>query len=190
MTYTTSQELTDTAAKPMPTTVEKLKTLQKESAQRYQRVSKILKSAFTETVSEIKAGKSVISPLAKEVTAETVASVKAKGQQAQTTVNKAWNQNAETEDVTERIVRFARTLSLTTATAAKENLLPQLKLQTTRLDSLLANRYGTQYQDLKDRFNVARLWRTASTPDTSTQRGAKTAENGSIVVEVDSETID
>lgn len=179
MTYTTQSNFAEaTTEQPSPSTVEKLKTLQKESTTRYQRVSKILKAAFSETAAEFKAGKAVISPLAKEVTAETVATVKDKSQQAKKTVNQAWRSESETEDRTEKLIRLARVL----AKSAQENLLPQLKTQVIKLDGLLNERYGDRYSTFKERFNVGR----AATPaQTTTEK----ATDQPVVIEVDSEVI-
>ena len=184
MTYTTqpdfSQASSQKSAEQAPSTVEKLKTLQQESATRYQRVSKILRTAFTETAAEFRAGRAVISPLAKEVTAETVATVKDKSQQAKETVNQAWQQESDTEDRTERLIRLARVL----AKSAKENLLPQIKTQAIKLDGLLSERYGDRYNSIKDRFDSVRT--RYATP---AQTAPETATDKPVVIEVDSKVI-
>ena len=181
MTYTTQPDYSETPNQQAPSTVEKLKTLQQESATRYQRVSKILRAAFTETAAEFKAGRAVISPLAKEVTAETVATVKDKSQQAKKTVNQAWQQESETEDRTERLIRLARVL----AKSAKENVLPQLKTQAIKLDGLLSERYGDRYSNIKNRFDFVRT-RYATPAQTTPET---TATDKPVVIEVDNEII-
>ncbi len=183
MTYTTPQDFSDTTVEPMPSTFQKLKTLRAESTQRYQRVASILKSAFAETMVELKEGKSVISPLAKEVTAETVATVKEKGQQAKDTVNTAWKQEATAEDPTDRLIRVMRLM----AKATQEKLFPQLKTQAVKLDGFLGNRYGSQYDSFKGRFDFLRDRYAASTQ--SKTEAAPTAD-APVVIEVDSEVID
>lgn len=177
MTYTTQTNPAEIPAGATPSTVEKLKTLQQESTQRSKRVFNILRTAFTETVAEVKDGRTVISPLAKEVTAETVATVKQKSQQAADTVNQTWNQEADSKDLTERLIRLARVVAI----AAKQNLFPQMKKLAIRLDGLLRSRYGARYTDLKDQVTG----RTQSAaPETTTNTASQP-----VVIEVESEAI-
>ena len=180
MTYPNQPDLSDTSSDQAPSTVEKLKTLGRESTQRSQRLMKILRTAFAETATEFKAGREVISPLAKEVTAETVATVKEKSQQAKKTINQAWQQEAETEDRTERLIRLVRVLAKNT----QEKLFPQIKTQAGKLDGLLVGRYGDRYENIKNRFNVVRKW--AATPEQTTP---EPAANSSTAIEVESQVI-
>ncbi|MEM6450499.1 MAG: hypothetical protein AAF703_09315 [Cyanobacteria bacterium P01_D01_bin.105] len=155
MTYTDHINLSNEGAEPpsdtQMTTLQKLKVLQQETTQRSKRVAKILQAAFSETAEEFKAGRSVVSPLAKEVTAETVTVVKANGQKVSDTVNQMW-QDAEEDDLTERIIGFVRMLGA----AAKEKLFPQLKRQANKFDSSLSERYGDRYANLKAQLNEFR----------------------------------
>ena len=156
MTDTPDADFSITTAESMasqePSTVEKLKTLQQESTQRSKRVFTILRTALTQTVSELKEGRAVISPLAQEITAETVATVKEKGQQAADTVNQTWQQEADKKDLTERIIGFMRSLAKTTTIT----LLPQVKTQALKLDGFLNERYGDRYANIKSRFEAFR----------------------------------
>ncbi len=179
MTYTVQSEISDTTV-AAPSTVEKLKTLQKESTERSQRIVKILRNAFSETAAEFKEGRAVISPLAKEVTTETVATVKEKGQQASQTVNQVWQQEAEAEDLTERLIRFVRVL----AQATKEKLFPQIKTQASKLDSVLSDRYGQRYNNIKEQFDFAHAWYAA--PEVT---APEPASSDAVVIEVESEVI-
>ena len=174
MTYTVQSEISEATA-ATPSTVEKLKTLQKESAERSQRIIKILRSAFSETAAEFKAGRAVITPLAKEVTTETVATVKEKGQQASQTVNQVWQQEAEAEDLSERLIRFVRVF----AQATKEKLFPQLKTQAIKLDSVLSDRYGQRYSNIKEQFDFAQTW-----PATPKAASPEPENSDAIVIEV------
>lgn len=176
MTYTTQTNPAEIPAGATPSTVEKLKTLQQESTQRSKRVFNILRTAFAETVAEMKDGRTVISPLAKEVTAETVATVKQKSQQAADTVNQTWNQEADSKDLSERLIRLARVIAI----AAKQNLFPQMKKLAIRLDGLLSDRYGARYTDLKDQFTG----RTQATATETTTDASKP-----VVIEVESEAL-
>ncbi|PZO56103.1 MAG: hypothetical protein DCF15_09475 [Phormidesmis priestleyi] len=155
MTYTnqTNVETTnqaDFATTDSATTAEQLKELRKEGSVRSQRIFKILRAAFTKTAAEvaaeIKDGRTVISPLAKEVSAKTVATVKEKGQQAADTVNQTWQQEAQTEDRTERFVKVVRSL----ANTLKQTFFPQAKQQAKKqadhLVELLRNRYAASSQ--------------------------------------------
>jgi hypothetical protein len=185
MTYTnpsdfSSADFSDTAREQTPSTIDKLKTLKQESTQRSQRLMKILRTAFTETVTEFKAGKAVISPLAKEVTAETVATVKEKSQQAKETINQAWQQDATTEDRTERLIHLVRVLAKTTY----QKLFPQIKTQASKLDDVLTNRYGDSYESLKERFES--LLSRYAKPEQTT---ADPTANSSTAIEVESEVI-
>ncbi len=180
MTYTSQPELSDASADQTPSTVEKLKTLQREGTQRSKRLLKILRTAYSETATEFKAGREVISPLAKEVTAETVANVKEKSQQAKQTINQAWHQESPTEDRTERLIRLVRELAKTT----QEKLFPQIKTQASKLDDVLVDRYGDRYANIKDRFNSVRKW--AAAPEQTTP---ESTANPSVAIEVDSEVI-
>lgn len=180
MTYTVQSEISDATVNPAPSTVEKLKTLQKESTERSGRIAKILRSAFSETAAEFKAGRAVISPLAKEVTTETVATVKEKGQQASKTVNQVWQQEAEAEDLTDRLIRLVRVLAQET----KEKLFPQIKTQAGRLDGVLSDRYGQRYNSIKEKFDIVRTWYVVpekATPDMN--------NSDAVVIEVDSEVV-
>lgn len=180
MTYTTPSDFSNTPSEKAPSTVEKVKTLQKESTQRSKRIAKILRTAFTETAAEFKAGRTVISPLAKEVTAETVATVKEKSQQASKTVNQAWQQEADSQDLTDRLISFVRVM----AVATKEKLFPQLKTQATKLDDMLSDRYGHQYNNFKQKFNGVRD--RYATPEQTTTAPVADAPT---VIEVESEII-
>ncbi len=154
MTYTNQTDVetnsqTDSQA-DFATTVEQLKALQKESGMRSQRILKILHTAFTQTAAEVSAeikdGRTVISPLAKEVSTKTVATVKEKSQQAANTVNQTWQQQAETKDMTERLIKVVRSL----ANTFKQTFFPQAKQQAQKqanqLLELLKNRYAASSQ--------------------------------------------
>jgi len=200
MTYLPKDHLhlsSNSSADTEPTTVEKLKTLTKESAQRTQRISQILKQAFSETREEFQAGRTVISPIAKEVTAEAVSAFKSKRQQATEAVNQAWQDEESTPDFTERLLKVLKTM----ANTAKASLFPQVKAQTqkqaSKLDGLLCDRYGDQYTTLKDRFGQVRIWMN-SNANSATSPAAKTAADSqaditptpAVVVEVESKVID
>ncbi|MGI8932647.1 hypothetical protein [Leptolyngbya sp. BC1307] len=191
MTYTTQDDannLSTAAVEPTPaanpSTVKKLKTLYQESSQRSQRVAKILRAAFTETAAEFKDGRAVISPLAKEVTAETVATVKEKSKQAADTVNNTWQQEADSKDMTERLIAFVRTMGRSAGQTARVELLPQLKVQAIKLDKVLSNRYGSRYATLKDRVAGIRQ-RYAATEPTQPE----TATDSPMAIEIDSEVV-
>ncbi|MBE9061207.1 hypothetical protein [cf. Phormidesmis sp. LEGE 11477] len=193
MTYTqeTFSNLSESAATE-PTTAEKLKTLAKESSQRAQRISSILKQAFSETREEFQAGRTVISPIAKEVTTEAVSTFKSKSQQAAEAVNQVWQEEESTPDFTDRLIKVLKTV----ASAAKAKLFPQIKAQTqkqaSRLDVLLGDRYGEQYITLKDRFGQVRAWVNVSQPvaeSTATENIRDTAPKTATVIEVDSKVI-
>jgi hypothetical protein len=176
-----------------PTTVEKLKTLAQEGTQRTQRISQILKQAFSETCEEFQAGRTVISPIAKEVTAEAVSAFKSKSQQATEAVNQAWQDEESAPDFTERLIKVLKTV----ANTAKVSLLPKVKTQTQKqvgnLDTLLRDRYGEQYITLKDRFGRVRAWVNTATNSTATVPTETTIETSdttsATVIEVDSKTI-
>lgn len=155
MTYTNQTNATTANAatqsqSDFATTAEQLKALKKESSTRSQRIFKILRTAFTETAAEVavelKEGRTVISPLAKEVSAKTVATVKEKSQQAADTVNQTWQQEAQTEDRTERLIKVVRSL----ASTLKQTFFPQAKQQAKKqadqLIELLRNRYAASSQ--------------------------------------------
>ncbi len=197
MTYMPDTNLSnlssDSSENTDPTTVEKLKTLAQEGTQRTQRISKILKQAFSETREEFQAGRTIISPIAKEVTAEAVSTFKSRSQQATEAVNQAWQDEESTLDFTERLVKVFKTM----ANTAKERLFPQIKTQTKRqaskLDDLLGDRYGEQYTTLKDRFGQVRAWadiaRTATAkPAAEDTKDAKPTT--AVVIEVDSQVVD
>ena len=191
MTYTTQSDVNtlptasvESTTSADPSTVEKLKTLYKESSQRTQRVSKILRAAFTETAAEFKDGRAVISPLAKEVTAETVATVKEKSKQAADTVNNTWQQEDDSKDKTERLIAFVRTMGKSAGQTARVQLLPQLRVQAIKLDEVLSDRYGSRYATLKDRVAGIRQ-RYAATEPTQPE----TATDSPVAIEIDSEVV-
>lgn len=189
MTYLSNninEDMTPIEQSPVEkTTFDKLKMLLKESGVRSQRIGKILRQAFTETRTEFQAGRSVISPLAREVTTETVSTVKAKGQQAANTVNKAWQDDAEEIDLVDRLVKFLQAMSQ----LSRETLLPELKKQAGNADSMLDSRYGERYADIKARLEAVRTWFAASAETANTV--PETSENNepTVVIEVESETV-
>jgi len=173
------------------TTLEKLKTLAQEGTQRTQRISQILKQAFSETREEFKAGRTVISPIAKEVTAEAVSAFKSKSQQATEAVNQAWQDEESAPDFTERLLKVLKTM----ANTAKVSLFPKVKTQTQKqagnLDNLLSDRYGEQYITLKARFGQVRAWVNTAANSAATVPTETNIENSdpATVIEVDSKTI-
>ena len=171
---------TSSSEKGNSTTLKKLALLKQESAQRAQRITTILRAAFSESAAEFKAGRTVIAPLAKEVTVETVAVVKENGQKVSETVNQAW-QDADDNDKTERIIRFVRML----AAKAKETLFPYLEQQTGRLDNWLSDQYGDRYTNIKDRVDTV-CTQSVATEDISFKVEDTTVSS---VIEVDSEVI-
>jgi len=191
MTYMPETNLSATTLNaevdPNPSTIKKLKTLIQEGTARTQRIASILRQAFSETREEFQAGRSVISPLAKEVTTEAVHTFKSKSQQAAETVNQAWQDEADAPDRTERLIGLIKNL----AQKSKTTLIPtagrQARQQAIRLDKVLNNRYGSQYTTLRDRFELVRSWivvDTAAKPQTETA-----ANQPPVVIEVDSEAI-
>ena len=125
MTYT-SESLMETTTQPThnnPTTADKLNILWEEGTARAQRIASILRQAFTESREEFQSGRTVISPIAKEVTTEAVATVKEKSQQAAKVINQAWNDEADAPDLAERIMHFTGLI----ANSAKVNLFPTVE---------------------------------------------------------------
>ena len=187
MTYTDSTNFsTEASTQPFEsesTTLKKLSLLKQESLQRSQRIAKIMRAAFSESTAEFKAGRTVISPLAKEVTAETVAVVKENGQKVSNTVSQVWQESEDDDDITERLIRFIRTLSA----SAREKLFPQLKLHTNRLDSFLSERYGDRYTSIRDRFDISRTGYAVTDKDVSNT--AEAQSKAVPTIEVESEVI-
>ena len=102
--------LSSTSQEAESSTFEKLTTLTKEGSARTQRISQILRQAFSETCEEFQAGRTVINPLAKEVTNEAVSTFKSKSQEAAEAVNQAWQSEADTPDTTERLINSVKSL--------------------------------------------------------------------------------
>lgn len=189
MTYVPNTDLSSMTNEAAPSTFDKLKTLVKESADRSQRINQILRRAFSETRSEFNEGRTVITPLAKEVTTEAVSTFKTKGQEAAEAVNKAWQDDADAPDLVDKLANVVKILSQ----ATREKLFPQAKRQASKLDTLLSDRYGDQYVSFKTRLETVRTWvvgADAVQPDTEPDI-AKTADSDapSIVIEVDSEVV-
>jgi len=194
MAYMNDSHLSATAStsntEAEPSTFDKLKTLTQEGTERSKRILNILRQAFSETREEFQAGRTVISPLAQEVTTETVSTVKEKGQQAADAVNKAWKDEGNASDVTDRAMALLKTMAKT----AKESLLPrvetQVKQQALKLDNVLSNRYGDQYTNFKGRFESVRSWVIVDKPTEPVSADSPISEPApSIVIEVDSETV-
>ncbi|MEL7069475.1 MAG: hypothetical protein AAGN15_12580 [Cyanobacteria bacterium J06581_3] len=191
MTYT-SDSLLDTTAQATdePTTAQKLNTLKQEGTERTKRIASILRQAFSETREEFQAGRTVISPIAKDVTTEAVSTVKQKSQQAAEAVSQAWNDEAAAPDLTERIGNLIKVL----AKSAKDNLFPtvetQAKKQAIKIDQLLGDRYGEQYTTLKDRFATIRDWLSSQASSTDSEAvQAKPTDTDPTVVTVDSTAV-
>ena len=195
MTYTTPEDLSSLTAESSPTTFDKAKVLYREGLARSQRIGKILKAAFSQTAAEFKAGRQTLSPLAQEVTAETMASVKEQSQKAAEVLNDAWAKEAGSQDLSERISRFLSAIAQSVSQSTKTQLLPQLKTQASKLDGLLRDRYGDRYENIRIQFEKARSWQAASKDAASTKPEATTvydadmrADEG-IVIEVDSKIV-
>lgn len=187
MTYSETMNPTDLSAAPADketSTVDKLKTLAQEGSQRAKRINQILQAALSETRSEFQAGRNVMTPLAKEVTAEAVSSFNATKQRASEAVNEAWQEGSEQADVSDRIITFLKAIAKTT----NQKLFPQVKQQAIRLDEVLENRYGDQYEKLKARFDVIRQWIVVSEPANETADVSQDAESG-IVIDIDSQVV-
>lgn len=189
MTYSetmTETNLSSTPTEAQPSTIDKLKTLSKEGTQRAKRINQILRAAFSETRAEFQEGRSVISPLAKEVTTEAVSSFKSTKQRATTTVSEAWQEGEGQSDLSDRLVAFIKSVSKT----AQVELFPQLKKQALNLDNILTNRYGDQYTSFKSRFDSIRKWTAVNAPaDASMNNQPDVVVEPDVVIEVDSETV-
>lgn len=178
-----STSVDSTPSESRPSTVEKLKTLTTEGMARSQRVAEILRSAFSQTVAEVKDGRAVLSPLAKEVTAETVATVKDKSQQAADVFSHTWEQESDKKDLTARMIAFMQSL----ADTLKVALLPQLKGQAVKLDGVLSDRYGQRYDTIKDQFEFVRSWYVV--PETTTVESPEETVSDTVAIEVESKVV-
>lgn len=187
MTYTTPEDISNLTTEEASSTFDKAKVLYQEGLTRSARIGRILKAAFSQSAAEFREGRQVLSPLAQEVTSETVATVKEKGQKAADALNDAWVQEADSQDFSERLTRFLSAIARSASASAKTQLWPQLKIQASRLDGLLQSRYGDRYTDIREKFAVTRSGQSASktTPDCADT----TSTDGGIVIEVDSETL-
>ena len=187
MTYTTPEDLSTFTSEQAPSTVDKAKVLYQEGLTRSVRVGKILKAAFSQTAAEFKEGRQTLSPLAQEVTSETVATVKEKSQKAAEVINDVWAQEADSQDLSERISRFLSNMAQSASGAAKTHLIPQMRTQAGKLDGLLQNRYGDRYANIRAKFDRVRSW--YATPEATTPYEADAATSEGIVIEVDSESV-
>ncbi|MEL6938910.1 MAG: hypothetical protein AAFO84_06930 [Cyanobacteria bacterium J06598_1] len=192
MTYMPDTNLSTSTMETEPSFAEKLKTLKTEGTERSQRILLILRQAFSETREEFQAGRTVISPLAKEVTTEAVSTVKEKSQQAADAVNQAWRDEADAPDTTERLISLIKSLAQTAQTTLYPQAEKQAKRQAIKLDNLLAKRYGEQYKTLKTRFDLVRSWVSAqnNTPDSTMPDSTMPTEAEPVtIIEVDSEIV-
>ncbi|MGB3766069.1 MAG: hypothetical protein WA947_05880 [Phormidesmis sp.] len=189
MTYTTPEDLSSMTSEQVPSTFDKAKVLYQEGSTRSVRVAKILKAAFSQTAAEFKEGRQSLSPLAQEVTSETVATVKEKGQKAAEVLNDAWVQEADSQDLTERISRFLSVIAQSASQSAKTRLFPQMKVQASKLDGLLKGRYGDRYESIRAKFEVVRSWYAAPAQSATSPYEADSADDEITAIEVDSEVI-
>ena len=192
MTYTDNIRLQDEALEQGDTTqqstFQKVSLLQQESAQRYKRIVEILRVAFSETATEFKEGRSTLSPLVQEVTAETADAVKENSRKVSQTVSQAWKE-AEDKDIAERTVHLMRRLATTTRQSVVDDLLPLVKTQMSELDSLLSERYEDRYAQAKAKIkrNLNLFHAGTIKQDDFTTAHANTAEMP--VIEVESEVV-
>ena len=195
MTYTTPEDLSSLTAESSPSTFDKAKVLYSEGFARSKRISQILKAAFSQTAAEFKAGRQTLSPLAQEVTAETMASVKEQSQKAAEVLNDAWAKEADSQDLSERISRFLSAVAQSVSQSAKTQFLPQLKTQASKLDGLLRDRYGDRYENIRTKFEKVRQWQTApenqseTSPEIAVVYEADMSADEGVVIEVDSKTV-
>lgn len=194
MTYMPESHLSETTSpgktEAEASSREKLKILAQEGSDRSKRIFQILRSAFLETREEFQAGRTVISPLAQEVTTEVVSTVKEKSQQAAKAVNKAWKDESDAPDVAERALAFLKTLSKTTKVHLFPTLEKQVKQQLSQLDNVLERRYGDQYATLKGRFESVRNWvMVDETAQTDAVMQDISDTEPSVVIEIESEVV-
>lgn len=185
MTYTTPEDLSTLTTEPTSSTFDKARVLYQEGLTRSQRVGKILKAAFSQTAAEFKDGREALSPLAQEVTSETVATVKEKSQRAAEVLNDAWVKEADSQDLAERISRFLSAVAQSISKSARTRLLPQVKPLASKLDVLLKDRY----ENIRTKFEVVRNWQSATDRRPETTPYEADATDGSIAIEVDSEVV-
>lgn len=189
MTYTTPEDLSSLNSEQVPSTLDKAKVLYQEGSTRSVRVAKILKTAFSQTAAEFKEGRQTLSPLAQEVTSETVATVKERSQKAAEVLNDAWVQEADSQDLTERISRFLSAIAQSASQSAKTRLFPQVKIQAIKLDGLLKDRYGDRYENIRAKFEMIRSRYATPAQSATSPYVADSAEDEIISIEVDSEVI-
>lgn len=191
MTYTTPEDLSTLTAEPTPSTLDKVKVLYKEGRSRSQRISKILKDAFSQTAVEFKEGRQALSPLAQEVTSETMATVKEQSQKATEALNDAWTKEADSQDLSERISRVIGAVAQSVGKSARIQLLPHLKTQASRLDAFLSDRYGKRYEDIRVKIEKMRNWQTTSEATGTYKVDVNRADTATdaTTIEVDSEVI-
>ena len=93
MTYTNTQAVN-----------ENFETIKAEGGRRTQKIADILKSAFSEAVTEIKDGTSTVRPLAKDLAGNAVQVVKERGQEAYVNARQAAQETAT--DETDIVIQF------------------------------------------------------------------------------------
>ncbi len=188
MTYTTPEDLSNLTSEQTPSTFDKAKVLYQEGSTRSVRVAKILKAAFSQTAAEFKEGRQSLSPLAQEVTSETVATVKERSQKAAEALNDAWVKEADSPDLSDRISRFLSAIAQTASQSAKTRLFPQVRTQTSKLDVLLKDRYGDRYENIRAKFEIVRSWYATPAQSTTSPHTAD-SDDEIVAIEVDSEVI-
>ncbi|MBE9078579.1 hypothetical protein IQ241_14965 [Romeria aff. gracilis LEGE 07310] len=135
-------------------TSENMKKLKEEAGLRSRRIGKILRTAFTETAAELKAGTTVLSPVAKELTKTAAENIKQTSQAAVSEVNQSWVEEEASQETPDRIQALFRAI----ARIFKESWLPKAQTQASGFDESLKARYGDRYGAVKQRWNGFKAW--------------------------------
>lgn len=149
-----SNYLEQSQAETAEQTPENMQKLKEEAGLRSRRIGKILRTAFTETAAELKAGTTVLSPVAQELTKTAAENLKQTSQAAVSEVNQAWIEEEAAQETPDRIQALMRAI----ARIFKESWLPKAQTRANGFDESLKARYGDRYGVVKQRWNVFKAW--------------------------------
>ena len=166
MTYTSNVDFSEATDASDVTTADKIQRLRIEGSQRVKRVLSIIRAAYCESKAEIREGKTVLTPLTKEVTAETVAAMQQKRQQVTEMLQDTWDKN-ENAELSDRFVSILKSVLKSVQTQFLPVAKQQAQKYAKRADGLLGKRYGDRYAAAKTRAELMRDWLSESKATTT-----------------------
>ena len=164
-----------------------LHQIRAEGGMRSRRIGQILRTAFTETTTEVKIAASHLHPIAQDLTATVVNDVKQKSQSVSAQLNEAWLDQTEGPDLVAQVQRVLAGMG----TALRALLLPWVQQRAQDLDTTLNERYGDRYSPVKQQMTQAfTQWISQRPVSSQTSTASPAAKPTPVEIEDEGVTLD